>query len=311
MDINSNQIYLLVSIIIFIFLYYKIPTSQYDISNDSSEILIELNSIIIKADSKNIYTHMQLIKENLRTLNNMEFPYDLNTSNKIEMLVNAARSDLNLFKKSCHYKDSLLIETVDTSTGRSDIEQINSKVDLSGLMYDVEIITMLLKNNNSILILTNLHDLLKLFASIMPNDSHMTYTDIFNIDDIGESFAESSEKLNNYARAIPKLNSFSHNNTHGYGNEETDGEIFLNDTENTRVSVQCTKRKHHIADAFNIYNTQLFGASDAMSTTVKNGIKNYIPFCDIDKLRKEYNLIKVNAGVDRSGRSGLRNDYNL
>jgi hypothetical protein len=284
---------------------------RHYISEDSDEILIELNSVIIKANSKKIYTHMCLIKENLRTLNNMEYPYDLNTANKIEMLVGAARSDLYLFKRSCHYQDNMPNEMIDTSTCRSDIEQINSKADLSELMHDVEIVAMLLKNNNSFLILTNLHNVLKLFASIMPNDSHLSYNDKFNIDDIGEPFAKSSEKLNNYARAIPKLDSFSHNNTHGYGNEEIDGEVFSNDTENTRVNSHCTKRKYHVGEAYNIYNTQLFGASGAMDTTIKNGIKNYIPLCDIDKLRSEHNLVKVNAGVDRSSRSGLRNDYNF
>ena len=306
MNISSNQIYLLISIILFIFLYFKVPTEKYNQTDDKNTIILEIDSLIVKVKLKNIYTHLRLIKENLIIFNDLELVYDVKVINKIKTLKGVVCRDLQSFS---NLSDNWQNAKIDNSAFiRSDVEK-ESKIDLSDIILHIDgVIIHLHKNIKNRLILTNLYKLLKLFESNLPNDLYLSYNDIFHDDSYQN---EIETPINGYARVAPKLNSFSHNITQGYGNEEIDGEIFSNDLENIKLKSYVKDRQIYIENSYTDYNTQLFGLSNKMTTTNKNGIKNYIPLCDINKLRNEYKKLKVNSGIDIESRSSLRNDYDL
>lgn len=310
-NITSNYLYLLISIIIFTYLYFTTQTSTTS-HKDTNKVLIEINTNIIEVDTNNMYSHLMLIKENLHTIKRLNLNYDTDIVQRTQQLVQLARRDLRKFnsKNADQYE-----YTHNTPGSRSDMHSEPSKINVDHIITDLEVaLSVLKRKTHGHITLTNLHELLKMFTAITHGENHLTYDEIFDLDahlNANEEEFRKYGKLNNYythKQSSTKHTDISQNVLGGYGNEDEDGEQFANDETNILFETSKLKRREKHDDYVD-YNTQMFGSSGKIDIAARNGIKHFVPFCNINKLKRENKQHKV--FVDSHSRQALRNDYNL
>lgn len=305
-NINVYYIYVIILIIIFTYLYFVVEKHnkrpQY-ISHAGSKVLVEINSNVVAADAKNIYNHMQLIKENLNTVNRMNFSHSQDVNVKINNLVKISRDNLQTFKDSNNYV-SVGDDISDYyDSYKYDISE--SKINLADLITDIEITMLLLKKHtNGHILLTNLHDLIKLCSSVNHGGQYKEYNDVYKpyymLDDPDADYYVNK-------RVHKPLTTMSQNNNQGFGFEENDGEVFANDDTNIIFQANAKPIRKNKYDLYDNYNTQIFGLSGKMQANTQHKNKYHVPFCNINKLKQENTNNKCFV-VDKT-RPGLRNDY--
>lgn len=295
-NINSNFLYLIISVIIFIYLYFSASykyKKHFSTDHDGKKkVLIEINTNIIEVDTKNIYTHLMSIKENLDTVNALKISYNANTNSQLEYLIELVSKDLQKFKR----RNNL-----------DDIQLPNN--DLTDIISDIKIILLILKQEpTGQLTLTNLHNLVKFLSKVTYGESYLSYDDMFDIDvKTNMNNQEEFHKYANFNKHMPKQHTdMSQNIIAGFGNEYDDGEEFVNDEINISFQTNTKPLRNEITQTYNTYNTQLFGVSDKQEMA-RSEIRHYVPFCNINKLKKESK--KNNVFVDTYGKQSLRNDY--
>jgi hypothetical protein len=305
---DSNNLYVILSIIIFIYLYFSISykSSEYSITEDNNDkVLIEINANVIKVDKKNIYTHLMLVKENLKDMDKRNFSYDIDVANQINRLAKLSCVDLNKFKIANKYAQ--MAGSLDDPRShvrditRSDIS--STETDLKPVILNVEIALFLLKQDpTGHLILTHLHALIKFFSEISHGENYISYDEIFIVNEMPQhTLAHSNVRTQN------RHGAFSQNNMGGFGTEDYDGEDFVNDENNIILPANTKVKLCDKKELYTAYNTQMFGSSDKRDNSNKGGFKYFVPFCNIDKLKQENKRNKV--FVDPVSRQSLRNDY--
>lgn len=309
-NINANYLYTLISIIIFIYLYFG-PSYKYKHNLNNEQILIEIDSNIIKADPTNIYNHMQILKGNLVTLNKINYK----SSTLIKELILFSIIDLDSYKTANNYQDNYLETNASTHEEygilskkeqnhrnilKNDDNSDSEKYGLTEIILNIEIVMFLIKMHNisnSALVLTHIHMLIKEISKISNSDNYLSYDEIFGIS---ENMTDFTSNFNNKAYASTRM---------GRTDNSSDKDRYSNDQMNLTYTQNLSRQKVENFDSNKMYNTQAFGNSDANDGDMRNKAKQeYVPFYNIHKLQAEYKKNKKQL-VESNARQSLRNDY--
>lgn len=294
-----NFIYILISIIIFIFVYREIISeSEY---RKPYSITIEIDDDIVDTDRMDVYDHLYRIKNNLYAINNMQNSLDVMYIPQIDKLIQYAIYDIHIFQD----KNGIMDHHMDRSDKPS-IQDLIMKID--------EVIDTLADNYGvpvlkGVLTLTNLHDIIRLSNTVYKDDDdgYSKYRDMLRDEDNSyvSHYTLDLGGVKPLSRVINRANK-SHDEQYESGYRV----IMSNDEHNIMFAQPVQNRvTEYNEDSVGI-NTQNLSYSDVTYITKRDNIPTYIPFCDItkaieDKRRRSMHL------VDKNAKKGLRNDYQL
>jgi hypothetical protein len=299
-----NFIYILILLILLILLTYT-PYEKHVVSDN---IIVEINNDIIKTNTVDATIYLNFIRTDLLKFNNFDKLNQLDTDsqNELHKLIDVCAIDMSRLKKANNldynfghqfYYDDMVYSRSDVTYNQFD------RLKLSNLIFDVDMALYLLKNNTIYgrLTLTNLYKLVEKLKS----DQDNIYKSVLE-----ESTTEDNYYHNDYVHEgkIPAARSnkvVRSQESKGFGNLRDDGEDFANDDFNILLSVKPKIQKKAKA----AMNTQALGESDTTYVTNKNCIKNYLPFCDLTKIRNDRE--KAKYLIDQNSRQSLANDYNF
>lgn len=339
---QANYLYIVILVIVLVYLYTEARRKAIEpFYNLDDCCTIEISDLIIKTDTNDVINHLHMLKDNLILLKKIERVIDKTDMIKVDSIIKTCLYDLDRFKEANDFENSdlntsdhdeqlLYGKTRESiyNMNRSDIDDYQyEKYELMNVITNIEIVIWLLLNKRceGIINLTYLHDLIKTCSIFSCSAQYLTYDEIFNypVQECGIQYNihESGEYQSSYTNdhgvnhdklLTPRLNKSnkSQDVDKGFGTKPEDGEIFTNDNETIicdRQRSMARLPKHIMAKH---YNTQYMHHSDTAEITKRNGIKNYIPFCDITKLLEEHRQRKINT-VDSISKRSLRNDYNL
>lgn len=330
-----DYIYIIVFLVLLI--WYLCPNEE--VVKINQYVLIELDNNVIKTDLTNAITHITSLKNNLITLNKFDYNLDdeANTQ-KLDKLINACADDMDKFKQANNFSDIDLEFSTDhlsqqiigkkfdnLKSSQSDVTDVQfKKFEFANLIIDLEIVSHLLKsgNNNGRITLSNVYALIELLPKTLKFDKkYLSYYDVYKTDDDVSNL--NNDKLDdidthflalagNYTGKISSINRHSdrsQNIDKSFGNLQEDGEVFANDNI-TLANIKPSIIPNITLSYQNAMNTQVFGSSGVNDTSVKKCIKNYVPFCDINKIRKNKGKVRRRL-MDLSSKQSLRDDYNL
>lgn len=340
MNIKSDNLYIFISVIIIIALLF-IFNKKYNLSkNDFYEnqnilhfdkndlCMIEIDGKIIKINKQDLNKHLMTIKNNLNSYSNIQ-NYDLALADIKKFNYNQPDEKLSFLE---NYRKELLKKIKDDNIinmQKVDFSEDSSNENKQKLLLELDICIILIKDGTeNILILTNLHKLvqnLKIPDFINLNDTQESETinenfennlykissdDISNDDISGNGIIVQKKS---YANPLIKqgINSsyFSQDIKNAYGNLKYDGEEYCNDNDTILYSMK-SKTKKTFSPNNKDFCSQLLNNSEENKIYLKNGIKNYKTFCDIDKARYERQLMKEKT-LDLNCVRSLRNDYDF
>lgn len=295
-----NFIYILISVVIFIFVYREIISeSEY---RKPYSITVEINSDIVDTDRMDVYDHLYRIKNNLYTIKNMQKSLDVIYIPQINKLIQYAIYDIHIFQDKNGIMDHHM-DKLDKPSIHDLIVKIDEVINTLSDNYGVSVL-------KGVLSLTNLHDVIRLSNSIYiedDDDGYSKYNDI--LGDEGNSYISHYTLDLGGVKPLSKVTN-SANKSHDEQYESGYRVIMSNDEYNITFKQPVQNRvTEYNEDSVGI-NTQNLSYSDVTYITKRDNIPTYIPFCDItkaieDKRRRGMHL------VDKNAKKGLRNDYIL
>jgi hypothetical protein len=331
---RSNNLYIVILVIIFIFLYAKFGDKlRSKLSNNTYDnIMIDIKSNVVKTDINGVVDHLLLLKDNFLFLNKIDRIIDKSDMIREDSLIKTCIFDLNAFKTANDFNDQMLkndsnhytqylygkLQESSWNMLRDDITDYQyEKYELMDIITNIDIVILLIKSGRckGVMKLTNLHNLIKL-CSILSNIEYLRYDEIFNINDINDNYIK-----DNYIK--DDVNNYISQYTNDYGVPHSTNNITVrlnksnnsqnNDEQNDIAAILCDRNRvvnSMPVTMVNYKNTQYLPNSEVTYNTDRKGIVSYIPFCDITKILEERSRDKSNI-VDSIAKRSLRNDYNF
>lgn len=337
---NSNFLYILISIIIFIYVYSEIENKVLRLEEER-EILsrknmtIDLDGNVLRINSKNIIKHLNKIKNNLKTLNTVFYsksPDNLEEDNVLKQ-IRSCSVDLDRFKKFNGFVDNFDNDFHRFNKFSSYNNGSKSWREMSSIIIDINIIIELLKNDlyKGRLYLSNLHKLVQMYATLTNHQEFITYDNLFEVGEIvshdySPSHQDANKSADGYRNAytydygvehsavlFPRINKSDKsqrieegisNILDSYGES---GEDLVIDNSNMRFDqgVNKTTMRHNDSSL----HTQYVSDSGVTFMIKRDIFDNYVPFCDINKIRSDAK--KMNKNLIDHGKGYLRNDYDF
>lgn len=336
---RSNYLYILILIILFIYLYAEYENRiHFDNLDNYDAIAIDLESNIIKTDVDGVIDHLVLLKENLLLLNKMPRAIDKTTMVKVDSIIKTCLYGLDSFKRANQFNNDSLcfspshisqylcgkLQESSENMARSDILDYQyEKYEIMDVITNIEIVILLIINGkrNGIINLSDLHDLIKICSTLSNGAKYLSYDEVFSYEvpdqqtvyNIHEYDDYLSPYTNDYGKEHSKLlhtrlnkSNISHDD--GFNTLYGEGEKYTND--NATIICDRVRKRHNapITMDNNHYNTQWLSSSDVSHTVKRNGIKNYVPFHDINKILAEIKYVKQHT-TDSIAKRSLCNDY--
>jgi len=315
------------------FIKTKIPYAV-NYLNSLKNSLSTLNKVDYKATDFNIIDIDNLIKESSKDLTKFKESngyYDSSiTSNSV----------INNLKIDLHKANTLYGSKYNNELSRSDVysDKQYEEYNLLNLLIEIQIVILLLENgkNNGRIYLDNLHNLIKLYSGITSNAEFISYDKAHNNNYI--EIDDKNNYLNGYTNDYGRIhgdihaskvikNVASQNKEYGVGTDMKDmifysantcfdkddnyshiGECMITDDYSPLFNESIMKRKAKRTNNNVSHNTQYMYDSGYTALVKRNHIKNYIPLCDINKIKTDKERIKM-VMLDTKSRTSLRNDY--
>jgi hypothetical protein len=346
---NSNTIYILITVIILLYTYWKVlelededeynnnkyydEYGEYDYGvvnrHSSNLIVVETNKQIMKVNIPNIINHLSVLRDNIITLSKLSPIANHVTQKTINNLIHNTKTDLGKFKSANNYNDHVYYnDHIDAHNG-GDNDSIKS------VANEINLVIYLLnqKKYNGRLILTNLYALIKISnAAVRVTDQKFTtyemsmkpyYEKIITSNDEYKSYNTQNNSDERFRYTIDDYNDYNHAEyNHHYGlssnrlqstnantlNKVANPTNLNNNIRSNLVFSNMPRNRKMINDPYDIYNTQIFNNSEIINVVKRNGIQNYIPFYDLDKIRRERDKMRKKY-FETITKDSIRNDY--
>lgn len=301
--IDINFLYLIVAIIVLIFVYNMLSSTQNYIRDKKIIVETEKNTYLMPYDACD--TYLTNIKKNMHLLYKSS---DRTKCKNLQSYIDRTYNQLNGFTKydiKANDADLLRYDLVN-ELDMLKSEDFKSQKAFVNILLSIEYILYMLRTSscpNKKLSLISLHKLMKELYDNRCSDV-LSYSDIYDteffdnrdIEVAPADIVESAKALNKRPIVAQEM---SQDITY-----DMNGEEFMAQAESISYKVEMPqKNKINKKDLV----SQDFDCSSDYILTYK-GSQPYVPFCDINKLRNEREKLKT-LTTDLTFSRSLRNDY--